>query len=209
MLKLVLAATFLVVAGPVAAATAAPPLPAIASVTGVAGDDVLNIRAAPDADSAILSTLRPDATGVEIVGFDPSGQWARIGLGEVSGWASVRFLRVEEDTWQAGHLPERLICTGTEPFWSLRHTRGKMEFATPGSSQPLDLRAVLDRGIAADITRALIAGEGEARVTAVIRPESCSDGMSDRAFGLSATLITEGPGAAPGMLTGCCSVAAR
>lgn len=208
MLKLALAAMALIAAGSAVAGSGAP-LPALARVTGVAGGDMLNIRAAPTADSAILSTLPPDATGVEIVGFDPSGQWARVGVGEMSGWASARFLEVEKDTWQAGRLPEPLICTGTEPFWSLRHTADGLEFATPESRQALDLRAALDRGIAADTTRALIAGDDELRLTAIIRPEACSDGMSDRVFSLSATLIVEGRGAASKLLTGCCSVAAR
>ena len=40
--------------------------PAAYAVTGVASNDVLNIRARPDAGSAIIGSLAPDATGVEV-----------------------------------------------------------------------------------------------------------------------------------------------
>lgn len=181
-------------------------LPAIADVTGVAASDVLNVRAEPNADSAVLSELAPTATGIEIVGFDPSGAWARVSAGEASGWVSGRFLRLRTDTWQPGALPDTLVCVGTEPFWSLRRTAQGVEFSTPENRRALDLRVVLDRGIAQEPMRALIAGDKDGRLTAVIRPEACSDGMSDRAFGLSGTLIIDGSAAASRMLTGCCSI---
>ena len=136
-------------------------LPAIADVTGVAASDVLNVRAEPNADSVVLSELAPTATGIEIVGFDPSGAWARVSAGEASGWVSGRFLRLRTDTWQPGALPDTLVCVGTEPFWSLRRTAQGAELSTPENRRALDLRVVLDRGIAQEPTRALIAGDAD------------------------------------------------
>ena len=46
---------------------AAKGLPALHDVTGVAADDVLNVRARPDASAPVLGALTPDATGVEVV----------------------------------------------------------------------------------------------------------------------------------------------
>lgn len=43
-------------------------------------------------------------------------------------------------------------------------------------------------------------------MTAVMVPMACSDGMSDRSYGLDVTVILEGRGE-PQMLTGCCSIA--
>ena len=53
-------------AGP-AAATQEYILPTLFDVTGVRPDDVLNVRAMPDASSSILSELPHDAKGVEVV----------------------------------------------------------------------------------------------------------------------------------------------
>lgn len=193
-------------AGP-ALATPEAPLPSRADVSGVAAGDVLNVRAEPNAKAPILRTLPPNATGVEIVGFDPSGQWARVSLGEVSGWASGRFLVMDRTTWTPGKLPAGMRCHGTEPFWSLNETDGRMRYSEPeGPARDLELRRVLDRGIAEDVMRALIAGDDKGRVTAVVQPQMCSDGMSDRDFGLSVTVIMDGGNQPSQMLNGCCSV---
>ncbi|MGB3280174.1 MAG: peptide-binding protein, partial [Pseudorhodobacter sp.] len=42
-------------------------LPALFDVTGVAADDVLNLRAAPDGVAEILGALGPSAKDVEVV----------------------------------------------------------------------------------------------------------------------------------------------
>lgn len=183
-------------------------LPTRADVSGVAANDVLNVRAEPNAKSAVRGTLSPDAKGVEIVQFDQTGQWARVSMGEISGWASGRFLTADPTTWVAGQLPAGLRCTGTEPFWSLRESNGRMTYAEPdGQPRDLELRRVLDRGIAQDVMRALIAGDDKGRVTAVVQPEACSDGMSDRDFGLAVTVILDGGNQPSRLLNGCCSVA--
>lgn len=205
---LILAATLLCAAP--AFATPEALMPGIADVVGVAANDILNIRAEPNAQAQIRGTLKPDAKGIEITGFDASGKWAQVSMGETSGWASGKFLRLRGDTWKADALPATLGCFGTEPFWSLRRTSDGMEFSTPdGAPRKLELRKVMDRGLPEDATRALIAGDAQGRLTAIIQPQICSDGMSDRKFGLSATVIMDGGNSASRMLTGCCSIAAR
>jgi len=65
------------------------------SVTGVAADDVLNVREAPDRSSAILGGLPPDTTGVrgtsnrKRVG---GSSWREIECGKIRGWVNERFL---------------------------------------------------------------------------------------------------------------------
>jgi hypothetical protein len=65
------------------------------SVTGVAADDVLNVREAPDRASAILGGLPPDTTGVrgtsnrKRVG---GSSWREIECGKIRGWVNERFL---------------------------------------------------------------------------------------------------------------------
>jgi uncharacterized membrane protein len=63
------------------------------------------------------------------------------------------------------------------------------------------LRRILSTGWFRDPRRAVVA-DG---LTAVIAPAACSDGMSDRAYGLEATVILGG-GAQARMLTGCCAL---
>lgn len=175
-------------------------LPTLFDVTGVAADDVLNIRERPDAGAPIIGRLAPDATRVEVVG-ERSG-WMQVNTGERSGWVNGRYLAYRVDVWEAGRLPEGLRCLGTEPFWSLTPEGGDLVLATPEGDSRMALRKVLDSGWFRDPRRALV-GDG---VTAVIAPAQCSDGMSDRAYGLEATVILGG-GAAAQMLNGCCTLA--
>jgi hypothetical protein len=65
------------------------------AVQGVAANDVLNVREAPDKASAILGELPPDATGVHgtanrrRVG---SSTWREVDCGNLHGWVNERFL---------------------------------------------------------------------------------------------------------------------
>lgn len=180
-------------------------LPTLFDVTKVAADDRLNIRERPDASAPIIGTLAPDAKGVEVVA-EQSG-WAQVNTAERSGWVNAGFLIYRTDVWEPGALPATLRCTGTEPFWGLSQMAGRMVFSSPdGPDRTMELRKVMDDGHFRNPLRGLIAGDAEGRMTAVIRPEQCSDGMSDRAYGLSATLIFDGSGRESRMFTGCCRI---
>jgi hypothetical protein len=67
----------------------------VLSVQGVASDDVLNVREAPDRTSAILGGLPPDTTGVrgtanrKRVG---GSSWREIECGKLRGWVNEKFL---------------------------------------------------------------------------------------------------------------------
>jgi uncharacterized membrane protein len=65
---------------------------------------------------------------------------------------------------------------------------------------------VRDTGVPGDARRAVLAGDGPERLTAFVAPGECSDGMSDRAFGLTAAVLHEQE-ADVRLLTGCCSIA--
>ncbi len=189
-----------------AAATQEYILPTLFDVADVAADDVLNIRAAPRADAEIIGALAPDARAIEVVAHDRTGRWGQVNTGERSGWVAMRHLAYRTDVWEEGRLPPTLHCLGTEPFWALQAAGEAMDFSTPQTPERrLRLESVLATGVFRDPRRALIATAPDRRLTAVIVPTACSDGMSDRAYGLEASLILEGEGA-PEMLTGCCSV---
>ncbi|MDO5529853.1 MAG: SH3 domain-containing protein [Paracoccus sp. (in: a-proteobacteria)] len=179
-------------------------LPTLFDVSGVAADDVLNIRAEPNASSEIIGTLAPDATQIEV--FETRGNWGLVNSSERSGWVSMRYLDYRTDVWEAGALPENLTCLGNEPFWSIAAEGSDLVFKHPEGEERYPGLRVLDDGIPRSPRRALVAGEGANRMSAVITPQICSDTMSDMAYGLSATLIVEGAHARDGaqMLHGCC-----
>ena len=197
---------FLIAACP-AAATPEYVLPSLFEVTGVATNDVLNIRSAPNANAAIIGTLSPVAREIEVVGYDATGRWARINSGERSGWVALRYLTYQVDVWKPGSLPPTLHCSGNEPFWSLRPKGNMVIYSTPETpDSAMTLDQVLSTGMFKDPRRSFSAQGESGRMTAVIVPMACSDGMSDRAFGLDVTVILEGF-AEPQMLIGCCSIA--
>lgn len=207
-LKGLLLGLFLLAAWPVAA-TPEYTLPTLFDVTGVAANDVLNIRAVPNGSAAIIGTLAPHARDIEVVGYDASGRWARINTGERSGWAALRYLAYQVDVWNPGTLPPTLHCIGTEPFWSFRPRGNTVVFSTPEAPESvMRIETVLTTGMFRDPRRSVTAQGASQRMTAVMVPMACSDGMSDRAYGLDFTVILEGRGE-PQMLTGCCSIAPR
>ena len=192
-------------AGP-ARATQEYLLPTLFDVTGVAADDVLNVRAEPDARAEIVGALAPDAEGVEVVAHDASGRWGLVNTAERSGWVAMRYLAYRTDVWEPAALPEGLRCVGTEPFWSIWPEGERLVFARPEAEVSGRIAAVLGTGVFRDPRRALVA-EGEGwRLTATLAPRRCSDGMSDLAYGLEASVVREAGGEAE-LLLGCCRIA--
>ncbi len=185
---------------------AAEVLPALYSVTGVAANDVLNVRQAPDAGAAIMATLAPAATAVEVVALSADGRWAQVNAGEGSGWVALRFLVPQPGPdWTALQTPLR--CHGAEPFWSLRlNPAGNgAYFALAGEDERVfDLvwsEAAPNGTAVAGFRLDHAELDGFATVTAGV----CSDGMSDRMMGLSAGLFLTTPTGEVGY-SGCCTL---
>lgn len=73
----------------------------IVGVVGVAHDDVLNVRAAPGIDQAIVATLDPLEDDVLVLGNArslPNSIWTQVEIDGVTGWASITFLAYLGDT---------------------------------------------------------------------------------------------------------------
>ena len=186
--------------------------PALHDVVDVASDDVLNIRSGPTASAEIIGTLAPDARNVEVTGTDESGTWGRVNTNERSGWASLRFLRPVEN----GHWTDpaaTLRCFGTEPFWSLTLSpkTKRAEYVRPGTDPlPLEISQLLAAAPGyPPATWALF--KGDLLQWAKLRRASCSDGMSDRAYGIAIDLAVSEVRHDPLTLPqserrGCCSV---
>ena len=178
-------------------------LPSLFDVHSVAEDDVLNIRAEPDASSEIVGTLASNATRIEVVEEVIIGKsaWLRVNAGERSGWVSGRFMNPRYDVWKSDTVPEGFHCLGTEPFWSLKPEGGDLVLTRP-DAEPEQYRVkTIFGGEVSHYPKLAIAAE---EMTVAASFQSCSDGMSDRHFGMAVQLIMNG--AEPQYLSGCCSV---
>ncbi len=201
-MRLTIAVFLLGLAG---APAAAGPLPALHAVTGVAADDRLNIRTGPGIGFAVIGGLAHDATGIEVTALSESGRWGRINAGEGVGWVALRHLaRQGPETWRDGETPLR--CFGTEPFWSMPIflPTHRIEVHEPDHG---GFELVADAGAlpttAFPPTLAVpFSGMREGMV--VIRENAaCSDGMSDRLYGLEGQVYWRGDTTG---LSGCCTL---
>lgn len=175
-------------------------LPALYDVAGVAAGDVLNIRAEGRADAALIGTLARNARGIEVV--EESRGWGLVNSGEGSGWVNMRYLAPQGGPpWYALQSP--VSCIGTEPFWSLglAGETGAAVYSTPEGGDRFITVSARWPGSAAPLSAAVALPEGFALITAGY----CSDGMSDRAFGLRAELFLTGD--SPQRQLGCCTIA--
>lgn len=195
-----LAAMFLTFAA--ATSTRAQDFPALFSVTGVANNDVLNIRQEPSARAPIVGTFSPRQTGIEVIGLSEDRRWGLVRTEEGVGWSAIRFLRQERpDSWQQGQ--QHLTCLGTEPFWNLNlflpSNRAEFEDLATGGFE-LRTNAPHMSFTRHPATMAM-SFSGARQGFAVIRQGVCSDGMSDRLYGLEVQLYWLDQ---PEGLSGCC-----
>lgn len=186
---------------------AAPPAVAQVSihrVVNVAPSDVLNIRATPSPTSAIVGSLAPGTSQVEVL--ERRHGWGRVLVDGGEGWVSLAYLAESERAAIPGlDAPGGFACAGTEPFWGLT-------IGTDGSGSWNDL-ATLGEARAVSVDDARTAGNrhepfvyrfsGEAEGMAVLSREACSDGMSDIAYGWRA-YVDVADGAGRRFVTGCC-----
>ena len=177
-------------------------LPSTFRVTGVAADDVLNIRAEPSATAPVIGTIGPDGEAVEVIALSPDGRWGKVGLPEGNGWVAMRFLDAMPRA-EAHLIPRPLTCVGTEPFWSVHLLPEGAEHASPDSG-PVAL-SLTEEAVGREGFFFRLA-EGPTLIRSVIvRRAWCSDGMSDREFGFSALMFSEAPDG-NSVLAGCCTL---
>lgn len=198
-----LAGLALAIAG-MAASGAAMAQPALYRVVNVDSHDVLNVRQTPSPTSAIVGELPPGTARVEVL--EARHGWGRILMRGGAGWVSLAYLAEMERTDIAGHTaPGGFSCAGTEPFWGLEvgmDGDGRFNDAmTLGEER--DFRVTDARTARGRFYPYVYRFEGEAGGFAVIAPQACSDGMSDRAYGWH-VVADIGDGEGRRLLDGCC-----
>lgn len=175
--------------------------PALYDVQGVTAGDVLNIREGATVNSPIIGGLPPDAENVEILRLNEAETWGRVRAGGQTGWVSMRYL--ERQPGQVfGFFPQISRCSGTEPFWALDVAGDVASFRTPDSADTaLDITTRVTARNRRD-RHGLVLSAGW---RGVIAYQSCSDGMSDREYGLTLDLFRPGPDGEE-LLSGCCTL---
>ncbi len=179
--------------------------PARYDVTGVASDDVLNVRSGFGASHPIIQALAYNDRDIEIIKLSADGKWGLIGYPDGDGWASMRYL--QRQPGQGGpDLPRPLSCGGNEPFWAIQFMPGANEFTEPGQ-MPHGLATVWE-GIPdgmQPVAYGLKMAGGSDEIDAIITRSQCSDGMSDKSYGFAINALLTGT-LGDRMLTGCCTL---
>jgi uncharacterized membrane protein len=180
--------------------------PALYGVTGVASNDVLNIRNSADLGAEIIASLPPGAKAVEVLGLSPDGKWALVNGPQVSGYVALRYLMASD--WLI--LDSPLSCRGIEPFWGLNidPLAKTVQFSRPeGPNMLLSIQTIWP-GSAINNVSALVASSVNTQATVVLSGAACSDGMSDTVCGISASLLMrDAKGENPVSYSGCCTIA--
>ena len=179
--------------------------PAFYDVTGVASDDVLNVRAGIGASHPILETLAYNERYVEIVSLSEDGRWGLIGYPGGSGWASMKYL-ARQSGQDRPDLPRPMSCGGNEPFWGLYFSQRGNDFALPG--EPPHILPTTWEGIPdgmLPVAYGIRMARGSDVINAVVTRSACSDGMSEMEYGFEINAILSGS-LGNRMLTGCCSL---
>lgn len=183
------------------------------SVSGVAEQDVLNIRANIDqtldvGSSRIIGAIPHDATDVAVTGISVKvhgTQWREVVYQGKVGWVNASYLTPTSTMFQ---IPDALHCAGTEPFWGVTVEEKNSDFSSPELEIPIKLGAPrLVPGIGKSDLWAyyLDSADGAYSLSLILRyTEACSDGMSDLTYDYEAFLLGLSSTGAPAQ--GCCRI---
>lgn len=179
--------------------------PAFYNVTGVASDDVLNVREGQSASTPIINTLAPNQRNVEVVDISDDGRWGLVSFPDGSGWVSMRYM-ARQPGQNPRYLPRPLNCGGTEPFWGLSIGNQTAQFEIMGNPALTFTPTWEDIPIGMQAVSYAIKMQGSNEdITAIINRNQCSDGMSESVYGFGIDLIISGQSGNQ-YYTGCCSL---
>ncbi len=104
-------------------------------VTGVAANDVLNIRQKPSGSSGKVGFLEHNRAVVEILKTNQSGRWGYVQAGEMMGWTSMQYLTPTTlVTFGGTDIPVGLVCLTEEAFVNYTIGIGYIEIIPLGGS---------------------------------------------------------------------------
>ena len=171
------------------------------AVHGVAANDTLTVRREPNARAPVVGKLAPTAADLLEVAHNEEG-WVRVRAGAVEGWVNGAYLSplLPSD----GALPARLLCRGTEPYWTVLVEGGMATYRSPaqanGLGVPVSTAQTANR--AGFLVSAQSKAAGWSWLVVELAPATCSDGMSTARLPYRAFSLTE----EAGFVAGCCEV---
>lgn len=179
--------------------------PALYDVTGVAANDVLNVREGRSASTQIINTLAPNQRNIEVVDVSNDERWGLVGLPEGSGWVSMRYL-TRQPGQDSRNIPSSLECGGTEPFWGLVFDGQSASYDMMGEDNQNFTKAWEDTAAGmAPVSYAVKLQGTDGDITAVIHRNQCNDGMSEMIYGFDIDVIFSRPSGVA-YYSGCCSL---
>jgi len=178
------------------------PLPAVYTVSGVAANDVLWVRAEPTTFSARVDNLAPNVP-VVVLGMATDG-WVLVSVGQNTGYVNARFLTRGGGVTTSSGLQMNILCRGTEPFWSLDIDQDRtVTYTMAGTAAQY---SALNQATPSPLTGSYPYTIAANPVSGVVGQEICSDGMSDIQYPWS--ILLNAPNEAGVMATqhGCCTL---
>jgi uncharacterized membrane protein len=182
------------------------PAGVIYRVTGVEPDDVLNIRARPEASAERVGAIPADGAGIRLLG--PAARvgqstWREIEYEGTRGWVNARFLAAQPSEPNADGLAMDLRCLGTEPFWNIHIQESRMELDRMGDKTSFTVSAPVASVNHVNIWSVTFANKatGAGGVVFVERTGRCSDDMSDHQYEYTLRARLEDGT----VLSGCCN----
>lgn len=168
-------------------------------VTGVAFNDVLNLRSEPRAGAPLAGALPPAAVGIEAL--KRADGWVYVRSGQLEGWAAARYLRPQSVFGE--RPPSPLRCIGTEPFWSFTLADDALTYTTPELKPVAAQIGDVQQSRNSTIVWRVAPKDGPVASATIEARQACSDGMSDYVHPFSVRVETR-----DGMLlSGCCDAA--
>ncbi len=180
--------------------------PSYFEVSGVAANDVLNIRQRPDANSEIVGSFTPGEKLVEVV--LRNGNWGYVMTGEQMGWVSTKFLTpIEVPRIGQSSIPVGLKCLGNEPFWDITLDENSVSLSNMGEEDQAFNIVTAGGYLARGGWDGFIVASGQQSMMTVVLSTGvqCSDGMSDRDYGWRADMLITDNSGTQGK-TGCCTL---
>lgn len=176
-------------------------LPAVFSVINVAANDVLWVRNAPDAASAPVTNLQPNAP-VSVLEFINNG-WAKVTIGQNVGYVKASYLTAGGGVTTSTGMQLGLNCNGAEPFWNLQIAADRtMTFRGMGESPQV---SSLQSASPAPSGTYPFQFTDSGQLSGTLSAQICSDGMSDITYPWK-ILLNAPMSSSMLALSGCCTL---
>jgi uncharacterized membrane protein len=177
------------------------PLPGVFTVTNVASNDRLQVRDAANVGGTVVGSYGPSDV-VAVISWSTNG-WAKVSIGQETGFAKGNFLKCGGHTTNQAGFPTNLICFGAEPFWSMNiNNNGTIDYRGP--TNPTPTTATLQSTNPNTLTGSYPFTFAAIPYSGTINQAICSDGMSGGTYIWGAQVNVPNGSGGFNTFNGCC-----